>query len=75
MAEGPFIGPGQIHRPSGLTRVEKEVMDSLIDAWNRFLQLEGLHPDHVTDFRRGIHDCQRILASRVVSRTFPKYWR
>lgn len=75
MTDGPFIGPDQIHQPSGLTRQELQVAEALVQAWNGFTQLENLHPDHVADFRRAIHDCQRILASRVTARTFPKYWR
>lgn len=75
MAIGPFVGPDQIHQPSGLTRAEVEIMDHLIEAWSIFVELDERHPDRLADFRRGIHDCQRILASRVLARTFPKYWR
>lgn len=60
---------------SGLTKAEQEVMDNLVNAWNAFVELRGVSDDDVDDFRRAIHEGQRILASRVVARLYPEYWR
>lgn len=44
--------------------LEKQVVDLLADAWNSFLKLRVLHADDVPDFRKAIHDAQRIVQSR-----------
>lgn len=77
MADGPFVGPNQIHQPSGLTKTETEIMDHLIEAWNLFTELGDISPDQpdFIDFQRAIRQGMRILASRVVTRTFPNYWQ
>lgn len=77
MADGPFVGPDQIHQPSGLTKPETEIMDHLVEAWNLFVELNDVSPDQpdFIDFQRAIHQGQRILAGRVVARTFPRYWQ
>lgn len=70
--KGPFID--KIHKLSGLTQSELAVADSLTEAWNAFDEIEGVKIDDVEDFRRGIHECQRILATLVVRRVYPGYW-
>ena len=61
-------------RPDGLTDEERVVMDSLIFAWNQFLELEVQHPSDAPDFADGIHRCQQSLALRVVRREYPEGW-
>jgi hypothetical protein len=58
----------------GLNQEEQLVLDCLIDAWNGFVGLPELHPDHTADFRRAIHEAQRILAMRIVIREYPSTW-
>lgn len=53
---------------------EREVMASLVDAWNAFVALNQTHPDHVEDFRRGIHSCQAVLMHRIVQRDYPDWF-
>lgn len=53
---------------------ERIVLDALIKAWNTFVLLESTHPDDFSDFRRSIHECQRILAVRQLRRTDPDVW-
>jgi len=53
---------------------ERDVMDSLVMAWNCFVKLHQTHPDDITDFRQSIHECQRILAVRQLRRTEPDVW-
>lgn len=61
----------------GMTPEETAAMESLAQAWNQFLQLPDAPPlsDDLRDFRRSIHECQRIIAQRVVARHYPEYWR
>ena len=49
---------------AALTKQEQEVMDHLAQAWNAFLNLHKRHPDEVPDFRKAIHEAQRIILSR-----------
>ena len=58
---------------SGLTAEEQAVMDALIAAWQGFATLAQTERDR-PDFCRAIHECQRILATRVVAREYPDYW-
>lgn len=51
---------------------EQRVMDNLVAAWNGFLKLEE-PKDSVDDFRRSIHEAQRILAQRLARRHY-KGW-
>lgn len=43
---------------------EEAVKNGLVDAWNAFVALPAQHDDDLTDFRRSIHECQRIIATR-----------
>jgi hypothetical protein len=61
---------------SGLGTSDHEAMELIIKAFNLFANQPGyIHPDDLDDFRRAIHDIQRILAGRVVARDYPEYWR
>lgn len=53
---------------------EAVVLDALTEAWNTFVLLKSTHPDDLTDFRRAIHECQRILATRQMRRIDPEIW-
>ena len=55
------------------TEIELEVLVNIVKAWNNFVKLPN-SPDDVTDFRRSIHECQRIIATRQMQRIDPK-WR
>ena len=59
---------------SGLTPEEERVHDSLLEAWSGFVLLPIANDDHVDDFRRSIHECQRILMLRIAHREYPDYW-
>lgn len=59
----------------GLTRFEQAVMDGLVAAWDAFVLLpHSAHSEAGADFRRAIHEAQRILATRIVGRLYPEYW-
>ena len=51
-----------------LTNTETDVLDALATAWNRFVGLPQCHPDEVPDFRKAIHDAQRIIMARPTFR-------
>lgn len=53
---------------------ETIVLDSLTEAWNAFVLLKSTHPDDMPDFRRAIHECQRIIAVRQLRRINPDTW-
>lgn len=54
--------------------LEDKCSDSLVNAWNAFIKCKPKNNDEITDFRRAIHECQRILAIRTIRRLQPKKW-
>ena len=50
-----------------LTEEELDALNSLCDAWEKFLELPIIRPDHQTEFRHNLHILQRIIMSRPVS--------
>ena len=54
-----------------MTEEERIAMDHLVAAWNAFVSLQSTHPDHIEEFRRGIHACQSVIARRIVQRDYP----
>lgn len=51
-----------------LSDSESSVMRALAKAWGEWVKLESLHPDETADFRRAIHEAQRIVMARPVQR-------
>lgn len=60
---------------TGLSEEEKYVVGHLTAAWNALLRIHDLGKDDREDFRRSLHECQRIIMSRIVARDYPGYWR
>lgn len=61
---------------SGLTPEEQQVMDALVEAWNRFKAIdEFISLDEQRDFNQAIHAAQQVLMGRIVRRLYPEYWR
>ena len=54
------------------TKIEKEVADNLVKAWNSFCKLERQHPDETRYFCDGIHKCQSVLGMRILRRDYHK---
>lgn len=50
---------------------EKEVMDLLLEAHNKFVKIKQTHPSDMGEWIEGVHRCQRILQGRVVRRDYP----
>lgn len=59
----------------GLTSTEKEVLNALVEAWNRFLLLSVDHPNERREFLSAIHRAQALVAVRVARRLEPDFWR
>jgi len=53
------------------TKQEQEIMDSLVDAHNKFVAMEQMHPDDTKEWVDGIHKCQNVLMRRIVARDYP----
>lgn len=51
-----------------ITDKETAIMSALSEAWNMFAEMDAAHPDNIEDFRRGIHQCQSVIAVRIVRR-------
>jgi hypothetical protein len=68
------LAPGEmvLRACDGLTLEEGQAMDSLVRAREIFVRLEKMHPSDDQDFDWGIHQCQRILMSRIVRRNYPQ---
>ena len=51
-----------------ITDKEKEVLDFFFLFWNRFEELEQLHPDDQMEFKFYLHALQNIVLSRSAYR-------
>lgn len=57
-----------------MTSEENKVMESLVAAWNGYLDLPKQHADDVVEFRHAIHSLQRLIGIREVRRLNPGRW-
>ena len=64
----------QVSKGLDMHDVEQEVLDALVAAWNSFVKLAPTHPDDTDDFRRSIHECQRIMGMKQLRRIDPDRW-
>lgn len=57
-----------------LKEEELQVVQKLAEAWNLYLLLpeRNKNTDETTDFRKSIHDAQRIIMARSAVRSNPK---
>ena len=55
--------------------LEKQILNSTVDIWNNFTQLEQTHPDDIIDLKTHIHRIQKILAMRLARRTYPEVFK
>ncbi len=56
-------------------KTEENILNHLVEAWNLFNSIStNDHRDDETDFRRAIHECQRIIALRQMRRINPDLW-
>lgn len=53
---------------------EQEIAFALGEVWNKFRDLEKIDTDDLNDFRKGIHDLQRIVSTMYLERNDPKFF-
>jgi len=53
-----------------LTAQEQLVVELLAEAWNAYLKLPEQHPMHRQEFAHSIHEAQRLVLSRPVTRAW-----
>ena len=51
---------------------ELEILDHLVDAWNKFLDLDIQHPNERDYFADGINICQHVIAMRYARKNNPE---
>lgn len=51
---------------------EIKTINLLASSWNQFVKLSNIDQDDLTDFRKAIHDAQRIVMSREARRNNKK---
>ena len=54
-----------------LTMHEAHVLFDLAEAWNKYRLLPDHPPDDIDDFRKAVHDAQRIVLARTGRRQLP----
>lgn len=54
------------------TKQEEEIANLLVEAHNKFVRMEQMHPDDIREWVDGIHICQNVLKGRVVTRDYPE---
>lgn len=58
-----------------LTDDEKQVLELLARAWDKFNSLDRKHPSDNSEFLDSIHRAQQIIGLRVARRVNPEVWR
>jgi len=53
---------------------EEKIMNLLIKAHNKFLELERTHPSELQEWISGIHQSQNTLIQRILRRDYPQYF-
>ena len=57
-----------------IAQEEREILDLLASAWNRFVELTDKHPSDCEEFRLAIHAAQNLIAFRIARRADPEVW-
>ncbi len=56
------------------TKEESEICDLILDAHNKFCELESTHPDEARQWLDGIQSIQSVLMNRVIRRDYPEHF-
>ena len=64
----------RLSEKTGLAGPEQDVMFHLIEAYNKFKDLERTHDAELVEFSQGIHACQALLSVRISRRDYPEGW-
>ena len=57
-----------------LQPAERDTLNSLRDAWSKWLTLPNRHPDSDAEMRHAIHTAQFLIAGLVAKRANPEVW-
>jgi len=55
-----------------ITPAEKEIIDLLVLAWNKFIRLDEQHPCDKSEFMDAIHKAQQLIMIRDARRNNPE---
>ncbi len=58
-------------RRKPFTDEEQKVMDLLVEAHNKFIELDSTHPMEVAEWVSNFHRLQDLLGARVLRRDYP----
>ena len=64
----------KVQESLGLQDEEREVLELLSIAWDKWIVLEGSSDDDIDEFRHCVHRMQYIVGMRVARRANPKDW-
>jgi len=64
----------EISKINGLTKLEQNAMDKLLECYGLYLQLKPQHPSEINDFVYAVHLIQGLLCKRIVRRLYPEGW-
>lgn len=54
-----------------LQPLEEQILDASVIIWNRAVDLESQHPDHLKIIQAAVHQIQMVMATRIVQRKVP----
>jgi hypothetical protein len=57
------------------TEDEKIIMDLLVEAHNKFVELDRTHAMEITEWVSSFHKLQDLLGARVLRRDYPETFR
>lgn len=57
---------------TGFTYEEKEIMNHVVEAWNKFIKLKRYHPNEASEFGIHIDGLQMCLGMRILNREHPE---
>lgn len=63
---------GEVIKP--FTEAEEEIMNLIVKAHNKFVELERCHKMEIQEWVGAIHNLQSILSHRVMKRNYPDYF-
>ncbi len=71
----PGIQIGEkVNSDTGLTKTEKEILDSTVELWNKFLDLRQTHDSDIKEVLEAIHKIQYIIGMRSLRRLYPEQY-
>ncbi len=56
------------------TEQEQKIMDLLVEAHNKFIELETTHLMETTEWVSSLHKLQDLLGARILRRDYPNFF-